>query len=110
MLILLGILYHRRKNWSWERRCCTDKDRNRLGWERLLKGFPPRCKTSTGMSQYKAIAGPCLRARSFSGQQAEAAVGVAVLNRMLAGASNRSGRLSWKVVPLPGTLSTSSLP
>jgi len=29
------------------------------------------------------ILGPCLRARSFSGQKDEAAVGVAVLNRML---------------------------
>jgi hypothetical protein len=35
------------------------------------------------MGRYKAIIGPCLRARSFSGQQAEAVVGVAVLNRML---------------------------
>ncbi len=35
------------------------------------------------MGRYKAILGPCLRARSFSGQLAEAAVGVAVLNRML---------------------------
>jgi hypothetical protein len=35
------------------------------------------------MGRYKAIIGPCLRARSFSGQKAEAAVGVAVLNRML---------------------------
>jgi hypothetical protein len=35
------------------------------------------------MGRYKAIIGPCLRARSFSGQQAEAAIGVAVLNRMM---------------------------
>jgi hypothetical protein len=35
------------------------------------------------MGRYKAIIGPCLRARSFSGQQAEAAVGAAVLNRMM---------------------------
>jgi len=35
------------------------------------------------MGPYKAIIGLRLRARSFSGQQAEAAAGVAVLNRML---------------------------
>jgi hypothetical protein len=35
------------------------------------------------MGRYKAIIGPCLRARSFSGQKAEAVVGVAALNRML---------------------------
>jgi hypothetical protein len=35
------------------------------------------------MGRYKAIIGPRLRARSLPGQRAEAAVGVAVLNRML---------------------------
>jgi hypothetical protein len=35
------------------------------------------------MDQYKAIIGSCLRARSSSGQKADATVGVAVLNRML---------------------------
>jgi len=34
------------------------------------------------MGRYKAIISPRLRLRSFSGQQAEAAIGVAVLNRM----------------------------
>jgi hypothetical protein len=36
------------------------------------------------MSRYKALIGPRLRARGFAAQQTEAAVGVAVLNRMLA--------------------------
>jgi hypothetical protein len=35
------------------------------------------------MGRYKAIIGLCLRALSYSGQQAEAAVKPAVLNRML---------------------------
>ena len=35
------------------------------------------------MGRYKTIIGPGLRARSLPGQRAEAAVGVAVLNRML---------------------------
>jgi hypothetical protein len=34
--------------------------------------------------RYKALIGPRLRARGFQTQQAEAAIGVAVLNRMLA--------------------------
>jgi ABC-type glutathione transport system ATPase component len=42
-----------------------------------------RALVETAMGRSNSILGPCLRARSFSGQQAEAAVGVAVLNRML---------------------------
>jgi hypothetical protein len=36
------------------------------------------------MGRYKALIGPWLRARGFAAQQTEAAIGVAVLNRMLA--------------------------
>nr|WP_315476213.1 hypothetical protein [uncultured Undibacterium sp.] len=36
------------------------------------------------MGRYKSIIGPRLRARRFDAQQTEAAIGVAVLNRMLA--------------------------
>ena len=36
------------------------------------------------MGRYKALIGPRLRARGFAAQQTEAAVGVAVLNPMLA--------------------------
>jgi hypothetical protein len=35
------------------------------------------------MGRYKRIIGPQLRAQPFAGQQTEAAIGVAVLNRML---------------------------
>ena len=42
-----------------------------------------RSLAETAMGRYKAIIGPCLRALSFSGQQAETAVGLTVLNRML---------------------------
>jgi hypothetical protein len=34
------------------------------------------------MGRYKRIIGPQLRAKSFAGQQTEAAIGVVVLNRM----------------------------
>ena len=36
------------------------------------------------MGRYKALIGPRLRARGFAALRTEAAVGVAVLNRMLA--------------------------
>jgi hypothetical protein len=55
--------------------------RGRLGWQKEAD-YGRRALAETAMGRYKAIIGPCLRARSFSGQQAEAAIGVAVLNRM----------------------------
>jgi hypothetical protein len=54
----------------------------RLGWQKETD-YGQRALIETAMGRYKAIIGPCLRARSFPGQKAEAAVGVAVLNRML---------------------------
>jgi transposase len=56
--------------------------RGRLGWQKETD-YGRRALVETAMGRYKAIIGPRLRARSFSGQQAEAVVGVAVLNRML---------------------------
>jgi hypothetical protein len=38
----------------------------------------------TTIGRYKPLIGPRLRARGFAAQQTEAAIGVAVLNRMLA--------------------------
>jgi transposase len=57
-------------------------DRGRLGWQKET-GYGRRALVETAMGRYKTIIGPCLRARSFAGQQAEAAIGGAVLNRML---------------------------
>ncbi len=54
----------------------------RLGWQKET-GYGRRSLVETTMGRYKAIIGPRLRARSLSGERAEAAVGVAVLNRML---------------------------
>jgi transposase len=56
--------------------------RGRLGWQKETD-YGKRALVETAMGRYKAIIGPCLRARSLSGQKAEAAVAVAVLNRML---------------------------
>ena len=54
----------------------------RMGWQKETD-YGQRALVETAMGRYKAIIGPCLRARSFSGQKVEAAVGVAILNRML---------------------------
>jgi Transposase DDE domain len=56
--------------------------RGRLGWQEVTN-YGQRALVETAMGRYKAIIGPRLRARSLGGQQAEAAVSVAVLNRML---------------------------
>ena len=69
-------------------------DRGRLGWQ-TETDYGRRALVETAMGRYKAIFGPRLRARSFSGQKAEAVVGVAVLNRMLdAGRPNSVRRLN----------------
>jgi hypothetical protein len=57
-------------------------DRGRLGWQEEAD-YGQRALVETAMGRYKAIIGPRLRARSFSGQKVEATIGVAVLNRML---------------------------
>ncbi len=56
--------------------------KGRLGWQEET-GYGRRSLVETTMGRYKTIIGPGLRARSLPGQRAEAAVGVAVLNRML---------------------------
>jgi hypothetical protein len=48
------------------------------------------------MGRYKALIGSRLRARGFAGQQAEAAIGVAVINRMLLAGPPDSVRRSSK--------------
>ena len=42
-----------------------------------------RSKAETAMARYKRILGDHLHARNLPGQQAETAIGVAVLNRMI---------------------------
>jgi transposase len=56
--------------------------KGRLGWQKQT-GYGRRALVETAIGRYKALIGARLRARSLSGQRAEAAVGVAVLNRML---------------------------
>lgn len=58
-------------------------DKGRLAWQ-AATGYGRRSLVETTMGRYKTLIGPRLRARGFAAQQTEAAIGVAVLNRMLA--------------------------
>jgi transposase len=57
-------------------------DKGRLGWQRETD-YGKRSKAETAMARYKRILGDHLHARKLPGQQAEAAIGVAVLNRRI---------------------------
>jgi hypothetical protein len=63
----------------------------RLVWQ-AATGYGRRTLVETTMGRYKALIGPRLRARDFATQQTEAAIGVAVLNRMLAAGCPESVR------------------
>jgi hypothetical protein len=70
-------------------------EQGRLAWQ-AATGYGQRALVETTMS--KALIGPRLRARGFADQRTEAAIGVAVLNRMLAAGRPDSVR-SQRVVP-----------
>lgn len=70
--------------------CCQRDDHiasmqmdGRLRWQ-VSTGYGKRALVETAMGRYKCVIGQRLRARSFLAQQTEAAIGVAILNRMLA--------------------------
>ena len=56
--------------------------KDRLGWQEETS-YGRRSLVETAMGRYKTIIAPGLRTRSPPGQCTEAAVSVAVLNRML---------------------------
>ena len=58
-------------------------EQGRLAWQ-VSNDYGHRSLVKTTMGRYKMLIGPRLRARGFAAQQTEAAIGVAVLNRMLA--------------------------
>jgi transposase len=72
-------------------------EQGRLAWQ-ATTGYGQRSLVETTMGRYKALIGPRLRARGFAVQQTEAAIGVAVLNRMLVAGRPDSVRSH----PLPG--------
>ena len=67
------------------------KERGRLAWQ-VVTDYGQRSLVETTMGRYKALIGSRLRARGFAVQQTEAAIGVAVLNKMLAAGRPRSVR------------------
>jgi len=69
--------------------------KGRLEWQKVT-GYGRRSLAETTMGRYKRNIGPQLRARSFAGQLTEAAIGVAVLNRMLGAGRPDSVRSSKK--------------
>jgi transposase len=58
-------------------------EQGRLAWQ-VSNDYGRRCLVETTIGRYKVLIGARLRARGFAAQQTEAAIGVAVLNRMLA--------------------------
>ena len=58
-------------------------EQGHLAWQ-ATTGYGQRSLVETTMGRYKSLIGPRLRARGFPAQQTEAAIGVVVLNRMLA--------------------------
>lgn len=65
----------------------------RLGWQEAC-GYGTGALVETTMGRYKAIIGERLRTRDWRGQRTEAAVAVAVLNRMLSPGRPNSVRIS----------------
>jgi transposase len=65
------------------RRPAMITEQGRLAWQ-VATGYGQRSLVETTMGRCKTLIGPRLRARGFAAQQTEAAVGVVVLNRMLA--------------------------
>jgi len=65
-----------------DRHIQTIAERGRLGWQRQTE-YGKRSKAETAMARYKRILGGQLHARTLPGQQAEVAIGVTILNRMI---------------------------
>ncbi len=57
-------------------------ERGRMAWQRAT-GYGRRNLVETAIGRYKHLIGPKLRARTLPGQQGEAALAVAALNRMI---------------------------
>jgi hypothetical protein len=58
-------------------------EQGRLAWQ-VATGYGQRSLVETTMGRSKALIGPRLRARGFAAEQTGVAIGVTVLNRMLA--------------------------
>ena len=67
--------------------------KGRMAWQRAT-GYGRRSLAETAVGRYKALIGPRLRARTLSPQRGEAAIAVAVLNRMIHAAKPISVRVA----------------
>ena len=84
---------------SCEHRSPTQRDshlevieaQGRLAWQ-VATGYGKRARVETTMGRYKTLIGTRLHARDFAAQHTEVAIGVAVLNRMLAAGRPHSVR------------------
>jgi transposase len=74
-----------------DRRIDLINTQGRLVWQ-AATGYGQRALVETTMGRYKSLIGSRLRSRGFEAQRTEAAIGVAVLNRMLAAARPNSVR------------------
>ncbi|HYZ34347.1 MAG TPA: IS5 family transposase [Crenalkalicoccus sp.] len=68
-------------------------EKGRMAWQRAT-GYGRRSLAETAVGRFKAIIGPRLRARGLPAQQGEAAIAVAVLNRMIRAAKPVSVRVA----------------
>jgi hypothetical protein len=68
---------------SGDRHLAIITERGRLAWQKATD-YGKRSLVETTMGRYKVLIGPRLRARGFAAQQTEAAIGITVLNQMLA--------------------------
>jgi transposase len=68
-------------------------ERGHLAWQKAT-GYGRRSLAETAAGRHKAIIGPRLRARGLPAQQGEAAIAVAVLNRMIRTAKPISVRVA----------------
>jgi hypothetical protein len=75
-------------------------EKGRLAWQKTTD-YGQRSLVGTTMGRCKALIGPRLRARGFAAHQTEAAIGVAVLNRMLAAPGFRSLPTRYRIA-IPG--------
>lgn len=65
-----------------DRHIQTIAERGHLEWQRQTE-YGKRSKAGTAMARYKRIFGSQLHARTLPGQQAEVAISVTILNRMI---------------------------
>ena len=66
-------------------------ERGRLAWQ-IATDYGQRSLVETPMGRYKTLIGSRLRAQGFAAQQTEAAIGMAVQNRMLTAGRPKSVR------------------